>query len=159
MGRVPQKRQLDQADQVGQVSPMRPLRVTLIIIGVVQLLFGLPFVVAPGLYSVVLHLSSAPAWTHWFFVMAGARFFALGYGMFLAARDPIRHVAWINAMIAVQAFDWLGTMYAILTGAISLAQAVDAPYLPLIFIAALLIWYPRASSKVGSAPVRDAEVA
>jgi hypothetical protein len=123
----------------------RPLRVTLIVIGIVQVFFGLPFVIAPGLYSMVLHLSSAPAWTTWFFVMSGARFLGMAYGMFLAAYNPIRHKAWINAMIGIQALDWLGTMYSIATGAISLLQATDAPYLPLIFIAALLIWYPRGS--------------
>jgi hypothetical protein len=126
---------------------MRPLRITLIIIGVVQMFFGLPFVVAPGLYSVILHLSSAPSWTTWFFVMSGARFLAMGYGMFLAARDPIKHVAWINAMIGVQALDWLGTMYCLMIGAITLAQATDAPYLPILFISALLIWYPRGTAK------------
>jgi hypothetical protein len=122
---------------------MRPLRITLVVIGIVQVFFGLPFVVAPGLYNLVLHLPTAPAWTNWFFVMSGARFLAMAYGMFLAARDPVKHVGWINAMIAVQALDWLGTMYAIRTGAISFAQATDAPFLPLIFIAALVIWYPR----------------
>src|SRR5579859_5475609 len=122
---------------------MRPLRITLVVIGIVQVFFGLPFVAAPGLYSLVLHLPNAPAWTSWFFVMSGARFLGMAYGMFLAARDPVKHVAWINAMIAIQALDWLGTIYAIGTGAISFAQATDAPFLPLIFIAALLIWYPR----------------
>ncbi|HEX9037477.1 MAG TPA: hypothetical protein VF808_10855 [Ktedonobacterales bacterium] len=124
---------------------MRPLRITLVVIGIVQIFFGLPFLVAPGLYSVMLSLSSAPAWTSWFFVMSGARFLGMAYGMFLAARDPVKHVAWINAMIAVQAFDWLGTIYSIATGAITFAQATDAPFLPLIFIAALLIWYPRGA--------------
>jgi len=126
---------------------MRPLRIALIIIGVVQVFFGLPFVVAPGFYSVILHLSSAPSWTTWFLVMSGARFLAMGYGMFLAARDPLTHVAWINAMIGVQALDWLGTMYCLMIGAITLAQATDAPYLPIAFISALLIWYPRARQR------------
>jgi hypothetical protein len=124
---------------------MRPLRITLVVIGIVQIFFGLPFLVAPGLYGLALHLSHAPAWTEWFFTMSGARFLAMAYGMFLAARDPIKHKAWINAMIVVQALDWLGTMYSIGTGAITLAQATDAPYLPLIFVAALLILYPRGS--------------
>jgi hypothetical protein len=123
---------------------MRSLRVTLVIIGIVQVFFGLPFVVAPGLFSLLLHLPGAPAWTAWFFVMNGARFLALSYGMFLAARDPVKHVAWINAMIVVQILDWLGTMYSILTGAITLAQAATASFLPVIFVVALLIWYPRA---------------
>jgi len=126
---------------------MRPLRVTLVIIGVVQIFFGLPFVVAPGIYGVVLHLSSAPTWTTWFFVMNGARFLAMGYGMFLAARDPVKHIAWINAMIGIQALDWLGTIYCLATGAISLAQATDAPFLPVLFIGALLLWYPRNAER------------
>ncbi len=124
---------------------MRPLRITLVVIGIVQVFFGLPFIVAPHLFSAVLHLSSAPNWTSWFFVMNGARFLAMGYGMFVAASDPIKHIAWINAMIVVQAFDWLGSIYSIGTGAISLAQATDTPYLPLLFIVALLVWYPRKS--------------
>lgn len=124
---------------------LRPLRITLVVIGIVQIFFGLPFVVAPGLYSQMLHFSSAPAWTNWFFVMNGARFLGMAYGMFIAARDPIKHRAWINAMIAIQALDWLGTIWSIGTGAISLAQATDAPYLPVIFIVALLVWYPRDS--------------
>lgn len=124
---------------------MRPLRITLVVIGIVQIFFGLPFVVAPGLYNLALHLPSAPAWTSWFFVMSGARFLGMAYGMFMAARDPIKHRSWINAMIVIQALDWMGTIYSIATGAISLAQATDAPYLPLIFIVALLVWYPRDS--------------
>jgi hypothetical protein len=75
--------------------------------------------------------------------------------MFLAAYDPIRHKAWINAMIGIQALDWLGTMYVVATGAISLLQATDAPYLPLIFIAALLIWYPRSSHVAVGQPARQ----
>ena len=131
---------------------MRSLRVTLVVIGIVQVFFGLPFVVAPGLFSLALHLPSAPAWTTWFFVMNGARFLAMAYGMFLAARDPIKHVAWINAMIVVQVLDWLGTMYSILTGAITLTQAATASFLPVIFVIALLIWYPRTSKKVEAQP-------
>ena len=38
---------------------MRSLRVTLVVIGIVQVFFGLPFVVAPGLFSLALHLPSA----------------------------------------------------------------------------------------------------
>jgi hypothetical protein len=127
------------------IRPMLPLRITLVVIGIVQVFFGLPFVVAPGLYSLVLHLPSAPAWTNWFFAMNGARFLGMGFGMFLAARDPLKHRAWINVMIAIQALDWLGTIYSLWTGAITLAQATDAPFLPVIFIVALLIWYPRGS--------------
>lgn len=140
-----------QSRSISTARSMRPLRITLVVIGVVQIFFGVPFVIAPGLYSLMLHLPSAPAWTNWFFVMNGARFIGMAYGMFLAARDPVKHKAWINAMIAIQALDWLGTLYSLWTGAITLAQATDAPYLPVIFIIALLIWYPRGP-RIQSAP-------
>lgn len=125
---------------------MRPLRNTLVIIGIVQFFFGLPFIFAPKLFSGLLGLPDAPAWANWLLIMNGARFLGMGYGMLLSARDPIKHVGWINAMIVVQALDWLGTVYAITTGGITLLQATSAPYLPIIFIVALIAWHPRNSA-------------
>ena len=59
-------------------------------IGVVQFLFGLLFTLAPTAAGALLGLTPAtPAWVAWLFVMMGARFLGYGFGMFVAARDPI----------------------------------------------------------------------
>lgn len=53
--------------------------------------------------SAMAGLAEAPTWTHWMFLMFSARALGFAYGMFLAARDPARHIHWIQAMIGVAA--------------------------------------------------------
>ena len=124
----------------------RPLQITLAFIGVVQVVLGVVFVLAPAQFGAMLGLAAAPTWVYWMFGMFSARALGFAYGMFLAARDPARHIHWIQAMIGVQLIDWLATMYFVLTGAVTLAQVSTASFLPLIFIAMLVICYPRQPS-------------
>jgi hypothetical protein len=127
---------------------MRALRATLIVIGIFQLFFGVLFLAAPVTAAEVLHLGAvAPPWANWLLAMMAARFLGFGYGMFVAARDPHGRVAWINAMIGIQAIDWLATLGFVLTGTLSLAQVSTAAVAPPLFILALLVFHPR---RVGS---------
>ena len=77
------------------------LQISLIVVGVAQIFFGVAFTFAPEKFSGLLGLSTAPQWAYWMFSMFGARSFAFAYGMLLAARDPMKHIHWIKAMIAV----------------------------------------------------------
>ena len=129
----------------------RPLQITLVFIGVVQMVLGLAFALVPTQFSAMLGLAAAPTWVYWMFAMFSARAFGFAYGMFLAARDPIKHVAWIRAMIGVQAIDWLATTYYVLTGAVTLAQVTTASFLPIIFIALLVGFYPRQQTALQNA--------
>src|SRR5438270_2724342 len=134
---------------------MRNLRIALIVIGVFQLFFGVVFLVAPGVAAGVLRLSpAAPPWVTWLFAMMAARFLAFGYGMFLAARDPDRHVAWIDAMVAIQAIDWIATLAVLATGTLSLTQVTTAAVAPPLFIVALLALHPRRRGPAGRALAR-----
>ena len=127
---------------------MRPLKVTLAVIGIVQVFFGLLFVVAPGQFAYLFHFPVAPSWTNWLLIMGGARFLGMGYGMFVAMRDPLKHRSWIQAMIGVQILDWLATISNLLSGTITLTQASTAAFLPIVFIVALLVFYPREQSSI-----------
>ena len=119
------------------------LQITLVVVGIAQIFFGVAFTFAPVKFSSMLGLVPAPQWAYWMFSMFGARCFAFAYGMWLAMRNPIKNIHWIQAMIAVQIVDWLGTLYYLANGGISLAQVASASYLPLIFIILLVIFYPR----------------
>lgn len=130
----------------------RVLQITLIVIAIAQIFFGAVFIFAPAKFSGMLGLPETPQWAYWMFGMFGARAFGFAYGMFLAARDPMKHVHWIQAMIGVQLIDWLATMYFVLSGAVTWAQVTSASYLPLIFIAMLVIFYPR--EKINSLPTK-----
>ncbi len=124
------------------------LRITLVVVGIAQIFFGIAFTFAPAKFSAILGLEEAPQWAYWMFSMFGARAFAFAYGMFLARRDPIKHIHWIQAMIAVQVIDWLGTLYYLANGGITLSQVASASYLPLIFIVMLVVFYPREKADI-----------
>ncbi len=117
------------------------LKRTLIVIGVVQVVLGIGFVV-PGLFQQVIGLEEAPAWVDWLFVMFGARALGFGFGMFVAARAPERNLPWIRAMIGIQGIDWVGTLAYLATGAVTLAQVTTAAFLPVVFVVILVRHMP-----------------
>lgn len=123
---------------------MRPLRLTLVTIAIFQFTLGALFVVAPGQASPLLGLDPAePGWADWLFVMGGARFLAFGWGMLLAARDPVGKVSWIDAMIAVQVVDWVATVGYLAAGDVRLEQVTTAAFMPVVFVAMMLWFHPR----------------
>ncbi len=133
---------------------MRPLQITLVVIGVFQLVLGVLFVAAPAFAASMFDLTpAAPDWANWLFAMMGARFGGFAYGMFVAARDPRRHVGWIDAMIGIQLVDWVATIGALIAGSVTLGQVTTASFMPVVFIAALVWFHPRrrAAAAVPSA--------
>jgi hypothetical protein len=128
---------------------MSVLKVTLRIIGVVQFVFGVMFILVPGVYASAVGLQVAPRWAYWLFAMMGARFLGFGYGMFVAARSPARHWHWIAAMIPIQAIDWIATLFYLFTGAVTLAQVTTAAFLPILFIVVLVSRFPAGKERIG----------
>jgi hypothetical protein len=123
---------------------MRPLRITLVVIGTVQLFFGVLFLLSPGPTADLLGLgAAAPPWANWLFAMMAARFLGYAYGMFVTARAPRPNAAWIDTMIAIQVIDWLATLGYLVGGELTLRQVSTASFLPVLFVAALLWWHPR----------------
>lgn len=134
---------------------MRALRITLITIGIFQLVLGVLFLAAPrGTASLLGLAPAAPAWANWLFAMMGARFLGYAYGMFVAARDPQQHRTWIDTMIVIQAIDWITTLTYLTTGDVTLRQVTTASFMPALFIAALLRNRPR---RIPSIDVSTAE--
>lgn len=115
---------------------MTGLKRTLFVIGAVQLVLGLVFLV-PGLFAAMVGFSDAPEWTNWLFAMFGARALGFSYGMFFAARNPEPHMTWIRAMIGVQAIDWVATVVYLFAGAVTIAQVTTAAFLPVVFVTIL----------------------
>lgn len=134
---------------------MRPLRITLTIIGTVQLVLGFLFLV-PDLGAALLGLDPAPpGWASWLLVMLAARFLGYGAGLLAAARDPQRHLAWVDTMIVVQVIDWVATIAFLYSGGVSLSQVGTAAFLPVVFTAALLWWHPRRLRTAGGAAAAE----
>ncbi len=126
----------------------RLFRYTIGAIAVVQLILGLLFLFAPALFASALGLAAAPAWTAWIFAMFGARALGFAFGMGLALRNPQQHRAWLQAMIAVQAIDWIATLVYVFSGVVTLAQVSTAAFLPIFFIVVLSSGFSRRSPTV-----------
>ncbi|MEO6532606.1 MAG: hypothetical protein ABIO06_03415 [Pseudolysinimonas sp.] len=127
------------------------LRITLGVIAAFQLAFGVLFLVAPQLYPALVGLHPAPAWTSWIFGLFGARAIGYAVGMVLTMRDPLRHRGWIATMIGVQAIDGIVTLALVAMGVLTFAQVSTAGFMPIAFIVALALTFPRARA-VPSAP-------
>jgi len=123
---------------------MRALRISLVVIGIFQLVLGALFLLVPGQAADLLGLRpAAPPWVNWLFAMMAARFLGYAYGMFTAARAPRARVGWINTMIVIQAIDWAATIVYLIARDVSLRQVTTAAFMPALFIGALLWWHPR----------------
>jgi len=125
---------------------MRLLKAMLIFIGIVQVFFGIIFMLIPSQFANMVGLETAPTWVNWLFVMMSARFFGFAYGMFIASRQPYQHRHWIIGMVGVQALDWVGTLYYLFNGTLTIAQVSTASFLPVIFVAVLLYRFPQPLS-------------
>jgi len=122
----------------------RWLRVSLIVIGVSQLVFGALFLLVPSTAQHLFGLTpDAPAWARWLNAMLAARFIGYAAGMLVASRAPHRHVAWINTMIFIQLVDWVTTLFYLSTGDLTFRQVSTASFLPMVFVAPLLWWHPQ----------------
>lgn len=124
---------------------------TIALIAVVQLILGIVFIAAPQQFAAVLGLEPAPGWTDWIFSQFGARALGFAFGMWLVLRDPRRHAAWIKAMIAIQALDWIGTVLALAGGKVTLAQVATAPFFPILFIVVLALELRRQARSPAAA--------
>ena len=123
------------------------LRITLGVIAAFQLGFGALFLFAPGLYPDAVGLESVPAWAPWMFALFGARALGFGAGMIVAMRDPLRHRSWIVIMIGVQVIDWIATVVAVLQGSLTITQVSTAGFMPVLFVVALVLFFPRAAAQ------------
>jgi hypothetical protein len=123
----------------------RLLRFTLQFIALVQFVLGAGFLIAPENMAAMLGLAVTPGWANWMFGMMAARFLGFGFGMLMAARDPAGNLPWLGAMLVIQLIDWGVTVKYLVIGSVTLAQVSTASFLPLVFVA-LLVWYwPRPS--------------
>ena len=131
------------------------LRITLGAVALFQIVFGLLFLLIPGTLAESFGLAETPHWAYWIFALFSAR--ALGYavGMILAIRDPLKYRAWIITMVGVQAIDWIATLVYIGAGAITVAQASTAAFMPVVFIVLLLATLPRTGAAVQPAPIEQ----
>lgn len=122
---------------------MKKLKIVLIVIGVVQLVLGLLYLVIPFQFLTTMGHTTPQTDIAYPLGMLAARFLAYGVGMFFIARDPEKNRFWINNMIFVQAVDLAVGIFYTATGVVSLSLSGFPIFNATLFILLLTLWRPK----------------
>lgn len=127
------------------------LKVFLMIVGVVQIVLGVLYLVAPHEFLHAMGHSVPMEDINYPFGMLAARFLAYGVGMFVIARAPEKHRFWIANMIMIQIIDLAVGIFYTLAGTISITLSGFPMFNALLIAVLLWLWRPRRDLAVGVA--------
>ncbi|GJM42541.1 MAG: hypothetical protein DHS20C20_28230 [Ardenticatenaceae bacterium] len=127
---------------------MKKLNVLIYLIGVVQLVLGLLYLLVPMQLLALMGHTVPAADIAYPLGMLAARFLAYGVGMFFIARAPEKHLFWINNMIFIQAVDLAVGIFYTATGVVGLALSGFPMFNAAVFIILLTLWRPKAATAV-----------
>jgi len=125
---------------------MTKLKVLLRVVGTIQIVLGLFYLLAPAFFLETIGHSVPGDDIFYPLGMLASRFLVIGTVFIYIARDPIQHRLWIIAMIFIQLVDLAVGTYYTATGAVALSDSLF-PMFNAIWIAGLLyLWRPRTES-------------
>ena len=107
---------------------MHAYALTARIIGLSQLVLGGLYLAAPLWFVAWQGLTPPAPDAAYPLAMLGARFLVYGFGMFVIARDPVRHIFWARGMIAIQVIDLAAGLWVVFSGIV----ALEAALLPIV---------------------------
>lgn len=138
---------------------MKFLRIGAVVVGISQLALGALYLTAPGWFISWQGLTPIAADTGYPLAMLAARFLVYGFGMFVIARDPARHVFWLFGMVAIQVIDLAAGLGYVAAGTVAFADAAVPMLNATVFMIALgalglaTLW---PGSRTGALPRRGA---
>ena len=124
------------------------LKVLLRVIGVVQLILGVMYLLMPLRFLAMMGQSVPQADIAYPLGMLAARFLAYGVGMLFIAREPEKNLFWINNMILIQALDLAVGIFYTATGIVELSHSAFPIFNASLFIILLTVWRPKAVDAV-----------
>jgi len=121
---------------------LKALKVTLIIYGVVEILFGLGFTFFMREMGGMLGFESAPDQTLYAGALLGLTVITVSAFLIAAARDPLRHISWVKFAILWGISGLIAGLYAVIRNYVDFGQAGMGIIWDAVVIVALLIFYP-----------------
>lgn len=120
------------------------LKVVLVILGIVQLVYGIGFLLFPGL---LVTMSGGPApeysWLRW----SGGILLALAYGTFRVFRNPTKQEVYVTTMVLVGLLTAVGLLISLIAGEYSGATWFIVVPMVITFALAVFLWWGRHQAK------------
>ena len=121
---------------------IKGLKLAMIAWAVIGILFGLGFLLAPNQLIAGFGVSLAPSYVQYFLTLLGNVYIMTGIFVILAARDPLKHILWLQFAIASSLLDMIAALVFIIRGSLTFSQVGITLVLNIFLLAAFLIFYP-----------------
>ncbi len=126
---------------------MKKLRILLRVVGGIQIVLGLFYLLAPAFFLEAIGHSIPEDDIFYPLGMLAARFLVFGAVFIYIARDPIQHSLWITAMIFIQLIDLAVGVFYTATGVVALKDSAFAMFNAIWIAGLLYLWRPRLESE------------
>ncbi len=125
----------------------RPLKVAMATYGAIGVLYGLSYLVIPEQLSTLQGAEDVSDFLIAIEMALGASVLAVGTFVVIAARDPIRHILWVQFAIVFALLFLSTAVYSGLALFTEFSQALVGVILHGVFAALLLFLYPRRTQR------------
>jgi hypothetical protein len=126
---------------------IKGLKVAMIIWAVIAILVGLAYILLPHQLGEMGGFEKAPEWVLYILALLGVCYIATGAFVIRAARDPIKHIMWVQFAIAVALLIAVVAVYSIARGLVTFSQEGGPLLINAIFAVAFLVLYPWRAAK------------
>ncbi|HEX8873661.1 MAG TPA: hypothetical protein VF780_03460 [Nitrosospira sp.] len=125
---------------------IKGLKISMIAWAVIGFLYALVFILFPNQLLGMFGVSPVPNYVQFFMVLLGNAYILSGIFVILAARDPLKHILWVQLAMAWAVLDLVASLVFIIRGNLTFLQAGNAVIVDIIILAAFLIFYPWRKS-------------
>lgn len=121
---------------------LKALKVTMIIWGILGILFGLAYIFASREMGAMFGFEEGPAYVGYMLAGMGGGFISVSVFVIIASRDPLRHINWVKFAILWCILGVLVGLYSIIRGYVGFAEAGMGIIIDGVFAVAFLAFYP-----------------
>jgi hypothetical protein len=113
------------------------------VVGGIQIVLGVFYLVAPDFFLRAIGHSVPQADIHYPLAMLAARFLVYGIALVYISRAPAQHRLWIYFMVLIQGIDLAAGILYTATGVVPLSLSGFPMFNATWIIALLLLWRPK----------------
>ena len=128
---------------------IKALKVTLIVYGVLGILYGLAYILIPRELGEMFGYATegVPIYMLAFLASLGVCIIAPSVFLIAAARDPLRQISWVKFAILWSVLGLLAELYSVIKGYIGFSQAAMGIIIFAVFTVAFLVFYPWRAAR------------